>query len=284
MMNGISAYRRTLNKTSLYGIIIALTILFMLPIVWLFISSLKVETDFMKWPIIWFPATPKWDNYLRVLTDPRFNFIRSAFNSIFLALLFSVPNVIFSASAGYAFGRMKAPGRNVFFVILMATMMIPQSVTVIPQFIMYSRMNLVNNYLLWFLWGLAGSPFQILLFRQFFAAFPKELEDAAAIDGAGRLLTFVKVFLPNAKPVLAVTFLFAFSWVWGDWFHQALFLSGDKATLAMKLASAFTDPKGNPIVTLTLAGLVMYALPLVFVYFLMQRQLVQGIVTTGLKG
>jgi len=283
-MTPTRSFQRLIEKPSLYGVIIALTILVMLPIVWLLISSLKAESDFMKWPIVWFPPTPKWDNYLRVLTDTRFDFLKAAFNSLVLALLFSVPNVLFSASAGYAFARMKAPGRNALFVMLMATLMIPQSVTLIPQFIMYSRMGLVNNYLLWFLWGLAGSPFQILLFRQFFAAFPRELEDAAAIDGAGRLRMFIQVFLPNAKPVLSVTFLFAFSWVWGDWFNQSLFLSGDKATLAMKLASAFTDPRGNPIVTLTLTGLVIYAMPLVLVYLLMQRQLVQGIVTTGLKG
>lgn len=280
----IHQFRRIFGQFWLYVIILALAVLFLLPIVWLLISSLKAETDFMKWPIIWFPTTPKWDNYLRVLTEPKFAFVKSTFNSISLALIFSVPNVVASALAGYAFARMKAPGRNFFFVILMATMMIPQSITVIPQFVLYSRLGLINNYLLWFLWGIAGSPFQILLFRQFFAAFPRELEDAAAIDGASPVRTFFAIFLPNAKPVLAVTFLFAFSWVWGDWFHQALFLTSEKATLAMQLASAFTDSRGNPIVTLTLAGLALYAIPLIIVYALMQRQLVQGIVTTGLKG
>lgn len=280
----IHKFRRGLEQFWLYFIIITIAILFLLPIFWLLISSLKAETDFMKWPIVWFPTVPKWDNYVRVLIEPKFAFVKSTLNSIFLALVFSVPNVISSAIAGYAFARMKAPGRNGFFVILMAMMMIPQSITVIPQFVLYSRLGLVNNYLLWFLWGVAGSPFQILLFRQFFAAFPKELEDAAAIDGAGPIRTFFAIFLPNAKPVLAVTFLFAFSWVWGDWFHQALFLTSEKATIAMKLASAFTDPRGNPIVTLTLAGLALYAIPLIIVYALMQRQLVQGIVTTGLKG
>jgi len=280
----IHKFRRGLEQFWLYFVISTIAILFLLPIIWLLISSLKAETDFMKWPIVWLPPVPKWDNYVRVLTEPKFAFVKSTLNSIFLALVFSVPNVISSAIAGYAFARMKAPGRNGFFVVLMAMMMIPQSITVIPQFVLYSRLGLVNNYLLWFLWGVAGSPFQILLFRQFFAAFPKELEDAAAIDGAGPIRTFFEIFLPNAKPVLAVTFLFAFSWVWGDWFHQALFLTSEKATLAMKLASAFTDPRGNPIVTLTLAGLALYAIPLILVYTLMQRQLVQGIVTTGLKG
>lgn len=276
--------RRFFNQFWLYLIIMMLSLLFMLPIVWMLISSFKTETDFMRWPIQWFAPTPKWDNYIQVLTNPKYGFMEGLRNSFVLAMLFSVPNVLFSATAGYAFARIKAPGRNALFVVLLATMMIPQTVTIIPQFVLYSRMGLINNYLLWFLWGLAGTPFQILLFRQFFVSFPRELEDAAAIDGANPIRTFVQIFLPNAKPVLAVTFLFAFSWVWGDWFHQALFLSGDKATLAMKLATAFTDPRGNPIVTLTLAGLVIYALPLIAVYFVMQRQLVQGVVSTGIKG
>ena len=275
---------RVFERFSLYAVIIALTVIFILPIIWMLISSVKAETDFMRWPILWFAPVPKWSNYVQVLTNPKYGFMKGLLNSTILALIFSIPNVISSAIAGYAFARMKAPGRNGFFIILMAMMMIPASVTVIPQFVLYSRLGLINNYLLWFLWGLAGSPFQILLFRQFFAFFPKELEDAASIDGAGPLRTFFQIFLPNAQPVMAVTFLFAFSWVWGDWFHQAFYLSGEKATLAMKLATAFTDPKGNPIITLTLAGLVIYALPLITVYFLMQKQLVQGIVTTGLKG
>jgi ABC-type glycerol-3-phosphate transport system permease component len=276
--------QRAFESLSLHVIIVILSILFVLPILWLAISSLKFESDFMRWPIVWFPSVPNWENYTRVLTDTRFDFVRSTLNTITLALIFSVPNVISSAFAGYAFGRWKAPGRNALFVILMAMMMIPASVTVIPQFVLYSRLGLINNYMLWFLWGVAGTPFQILLFRQFFSSLPRELEDAAAIDGAGPLRTFVQIFLPNARPVLAVTFLFAVSWVWGDWFHQALFLSGDNSTLAMRLATAFTDPRGNAIVTLTLAGLVVYAAPLLLVYLVMQRQLVQGIVTTGLKG
>lgn len=283
-MSTMPRLRRAAAQGGLYATIIALAALFLLPIVWLLISSLKAEADFMRWPIVWFPASPQWSNYLRVLSEPRFAFLQSALNSLTLALLFAVPNVFCSAMAGYAFARMQAPGRRALFVALTATMMIPQSVTVIPQFVLYARLNLINNYLLWLLWGIAGTPFQILLFRQFFAAFPRELEDAAAIDGAGPLRTFVQIFLPNARPVLAVTFLFAFSWVWGDWFHQALFLSSEKATLAMKLATAFTDPRGNQIVTLTLAGLTIYAVPLIVVYLLMQRQLIAGIVTTGLKG
>ncbi len=278
--------RRALERSLIYFVLVVLAGVTVLPIIWLFISSLKLETELVRWPIVWFPKVPQWNNYVEVLTNPRYGILKATYNSVFLALMYAVPNVLFSSLAGYAFARLRAPGRNTFLMILLATMMIPGTVTIIPQFVLYSRLGLINNPLLWLLWGIGCSPFQIVLFRQFFTAFPKDLEDAAAIDGASPVTTFFQIFLPNAQPVLAVTFLFAFSWVWGDWFHQALFLNANKATLAMTLATAFVQPDGRgiPIVNLTLAAIVLYAVPLVIVYFLMQRQLIKGIVTTGLKG
>jgi ABC-type glycerol-3-phosphate transport system permease component len=275
---------RVLEKMMTYLVILALVTVFIFPLVWLIISSLKTETSLMAWPIQWLPDTPRWENYVQVLIYPAYKFLRGAQNSLVLALMFSIPNVFSSAMVGYAFARLNAPGRKRLLGLLMAMLIMPHSILVLPQFVLYSRVGLVNNYLLWMLWGLAGSPFQIVLFRQFFTSFPVELEDAAAIDGASPFTTFVRIFLPNAKAVFAVTFLFAFGWVWGDWFNQTLYLTDSKATLAMKLATAFVDPMNQPIVTLTFAGIVLYTIPLVLVYLLMQRQIVQGIVTTGLKG
>lgn len=275
--------RRQLSRIFLYAGIVALAAIFILPIFWLLISSLKAEVDFVKWPPVWLPALPQWGNYLAVFTNERFGFLTHLIRSVFLAMIFAIPNVLFSAFAGYGFARVRAPGRNILFVILLAGMMIPQSILIFPQYVIYSRVGLINSPWLWFLWGVAGTPFQILLFRQFFAAFPKELEDAAAIDGADPIRTFIQIFLPNARPVLAITFLFAFQWVWGDYLNQQLFLTTN-STLAMSLATAFLNPRGYSIITLTMAGMVIYTLPLVVLFFVMQRQLVQGIVTTGLKG
>lgn len=275
---------RVLERSLTYFVILVLATVFIFPLVWLVISSLKTETSLMAWPIQWLPQTPQWDNYIEVLTNPRYKFLQGARNSLVLALVFSIPNVFSSAMVGYAFARLHAPGRKRLLGLLMAMLIMPHSILVLPQFVLYSRVGLINNYLLWMLWGLAGSPFQIILFRQFFTSFPAELEDAAAIDGASPFTTFVRIFLPNARAVFAVTFLFAFGWVWGDWFNQTLYLSDSKATLAMKLATAFVDPMNQPIVSLTFAGIVLYAIPLVLVYLVMQRQIVQGIVTTGLKG
>ena len=112
---------------------------------------------------------------------------------------------------------------------------------------------------------------------------PKELEDAAEIDGCSRLRVFRQIFLPNAGPVLAASAIFAFQWVWGDFFLQTIFLTESHATLAMKLASAYADPHGNPLYTQTLAAVVIYVLPLIVVFFVAQKSIVRGVVTTGLK-
>ena len=117
--------RRQLSRISLYVGIVALTAIFILPIFWLLISSLKAEVDFVKWPPVWLPAPPQWVNYLTVFTNERFGFLTHLFRSVILAVMFAVPNVLFSAFAGYGFARIRAPGRNPLFVILLAEMMIP---------------------------------------------------------------------------------------------------------------------------------------------------------------
>ena len=264
-----------------HAALVAWAIILMVPVAWLLISSLKTNPEFISYPPRFLPQVVQWKNYYDVIVVAKF--LKYAGRTVYLAGMFSVLNVASSALAGYAFSRIKAPGRNTFFIVMLSTMMVPGIVTIIPQFVIYSRMKIVNTYWPWFLWGLAGSAPQIFLFRQFFAAFPVELEDAAAVDGCSPFRTFWQIFLPNAKPVLAVATLFAFQWVWGDYFDQALLLSENKATLAMKLASSFTDPHGNTLVTVTIAAIVIYILPLVVAYFVSQRQIVKGIVMTGMK-
>ena len=273
-----------LGRSIVFLLTLILAIVFVLPVIWLVISSLKLETELVRWPIAWFPHNPQWDNYIQVLTDPRYGFYKAMLNSLTLTLLNAIPNVFVCAMGGYALARINAPGRNLTMTIMLSTMMIPGTITIIPSYVINSKLGLVNNPLLWLLWGIGGSAFSIILFRQFFSSFPKELEDAAEIDGANPLTTFILIFLPNARPVLSVTFLFSFAWNWGDFFAQSLYLTSKNATLAMKLATAFKTPMGRPIYSLSFIGIILYALPLVLLYLLLQRELVQGIVTTGLKG
>jgi ABC-type glycerol-3-phosphate transport system permease component len=273
--------QRTVRVFLYYGVLIAAVAAFMIPIIWLLLGSLKLNAEFRAYPIKILPRSPIWNNYYDALTLVPF-FVYAG-RSLLLALLYTVLVVISSAFAGFGFARHRAPGRNTLFILVVAMVMVPQIVTIIPQFMLYSRLGLVGTYWPWVLWGIAGSPFHIFLFRQFFAGFPKELEDAAEIDGCTRLRVFGQIFLPNAGPVLAASAIFAFQWVWGDFFLQSIFLNESHATLAMKLASAYVDPHGNPLYTQTLAAVVIYVLPLIVVFFLAQKQIVRGVVTTGLK-
>ena len=273
--------RRRVGMVLYYVMLIVAAAAFMIPVAWLVLGSLKLNAEFRAYPIVILPRTPIWDNYYDALT--LVPFVVYAGRSLLLASLYTILVVISSAFAGFGFARHRAPGRNALFILVVAMVMVPQIVTIIPQFMLYSRLGLVGTYWPWVLWGIAGSPFHIFLFRQFFAGFPKELEDAAEIDGCNRLRVFGQIFLPNAGPVLAASAIFAFQWVWGDFFLQSIFLTESRATLAMKLASAYVDPRGNPLYTQTLAAVVIYVLPLITVFFVAQKNIVRGVVTTGLK-
>jgi ABC-type glycerol-3-phosphate transport system permease component len=186
--------------------------------------------------------------------------------------------------AGFAFARFNVPGNRKLFMVIIAMLIIPGIVMTIPQFVIFSRFGLTNTYWPWILWGLTASPYQIFMFRQFFLSFPRELEDAAEADGCGPFRIFAQIFLPNAKPVLATSFIFNFSWVWGDYFHPLIYLSDENTTLAVKLAGSYVDPKGHALYTITLAASVIYTLPLIIMFFLGQKYILKGVVTSGLKG
>jgi multiple sugar transport system permease protein len=264
--------------------LVALAVIFSMPTVWLLLTSLKRETEYASYPIHVLPTVAQPGNYVLALT--MFPYLRYFMNSVILATTFSVLVVLASSAAGFGFARHPtAPGRNVLFSLVLATMMVPGLVTLVPQFMLFSWLGLTNSYWPWILWGLSGSPFHIFLFRQFFAGIPRDLEDAAEVDGCGKLRIYWQIFMPNSLPAVAASTIFAFTWVWGDWLHPKLFLTDQITTLAVKLATAYVDPvQGIPIVTVTVAGVALYVLPMILVFFFAQRYIIQGVVTSGLKG
>ena len=276
--------RKTLQLAFSYGILILVSILISVPVIWLLITSLKVDTEYNTWPIKFFPKEPMWENYAEVF-DSRHRIFRYARNSLFLAVTNTALTILTSSMGGFAFSRFHdVPGRNKLFSIIVALLIIPTMVTIIPQFIIYSRLKLTNTYWPWIIGGLGASAYYIFMFRQFFLSFPKELEDAAEVDGCSPLRIYWQIFLPNAKPVLATAFITGFSGVWGDWFTPVIYLTAENTTLAVKIASAYVNPQGHQIVTVTLAACVVYTLPLVIMFFLGQKHILRGMVTSGLKG
>jgi multiple sugar transport system permease protein len=274
-------FRHLAEHGMLYLLLTFLACLFMVPVAWLLLGSLKTNIEFGAYPIVIFPKTPILRNYYDAVTIvPFFTYMG---RSILLASTYTVLTVLSSALAGFGFARHRAPGRNALFFLVVAMIMVPSIITIIPQFILYSRLGMIGTYWPWVLWGLGGSPFHIFLFRQFFAGFPKDLEDAAEIDGCNRLRVFWQIFMPNAGSVIAASAIFAFQWVWGDYLLQTIFLNESYATLAMRLATAYVDPRDNPLYTQTFAAVVLYILPLILVFFYAQKQIIRGVVTTGLK-
>ena len=276
------SWRKFWRRVMVYGLLILAALIVMSPTAWGIIISLKTEREYASYPIQWLPKHAVWSNYVDVFVlQP---FMKHGRNSLFLASTFAALTVITSSMSGFAFARISVPGRNRLFQIVVALLIIPNLVYIIPQYMLFSRLHLTNSYWPWVLWGLAASPFHIFLFRQFFAAIPRELEDAAEVDGATPFRVYWQIFLPNAKPAIAISFIFNFVWVWGDVFTPVIYLNDRITTLAVKLARAYIDPQGHSLVTVVLAASVVYTLPMVVIFFLGQKHILRGVVTSGLKG
>ena len=274
--------QKAMQQVLFYVVFALVTILIVLPIVWVFVTSLKTQDEYLSPRATFWPEVPMWRNYYEAVFE--YPFLKHTVNSLMIALPSTILTVLSSSLAGFGFARHRAPLKNVLFVLVLSMLMVPRMVTTIPNFILFARLRLTNTYWPWILWGAGGSSYHIFLFRQFFSSIPKSLEDAAEVDGCSRFRIFWQIFLPNSGPVIATAAIFHFQWVWGDWFTPRIFLSQDKTTLGVLLSTAYTDPKGYALDTLTLAAIIVYILPMLIVFFFMQRYIIQGIVTTGIKG
>jgi multiple sugar transport system permease protein len=265
-----------------YILILLLTVFFIGPFLWLVLAALKTPAEWASLPIKILPEEAQWNNFVAALTD--MDFIGYAGNSLILSTVYSVLITLSSAAVGFGFARLRAPGKKFLFLIVLATMMIPQILTLLPTYILFSRIGLVNTYWPWVLWGLAASPYMIFLFRQFFSSLPKELEDAAIVDGAGWLRIFATIFLPLSRPVLITSFLLSFTWTWGDYIAPALLLDLDRTTLSVAITAFYQDPNGNTIPTVQAAAAVLYVIPVLLIFFFAQRYFIRSNVSSGIKG
>ncbi|NUT18808.1 MAG: carbohydrate ABC transporter permease [Hamadaea sp.] len=274
--------RPTAGVTGTYLLLMTLAVVFAGPFAWLVLAALKTKTEWVAIPAKMLPETPRWDNFTAALTE--INFPAYLGNSLFLSFLYATLVTLSSAAVGFGFARLRGFGKRPLFVVLLSTMMLPQILTLIPTYVLFARAGLVNTYWPWVLWGLAGSPYLVFLFRQFFAAIPTELEDAAIIDGCGYARIFLRIFLPLSKPVLLTSFVLSFTWIWGDYIAPALFLDPDHTTLAVAISAFYLDPHGNPDDTVQAAAAALYVVPVLAVFLFAQRYFIRGIVSSGLKG
>lgn len=257
---------------------------FLVPFLWMVSSSLKPANQIFAEPPVWVPNPPRWQNYPQAWNA--LPFTRFLINTLFITGLGMAANIFTSALVGYGFARFRFPGRNVFFVILLSTMMLPYVVTLIPTFLIWRNLSLINTYdplILGSLFG--GGPFFIFLMRQFMMTIPMEMEEAARIDGANVFQTFTSIILPLIRPALLAVGVFSFQGFWNDFLAPLIYLSDlPKYTMTLGMFFFLGGPNEAPKWHWLMAMSTIIAVPILVLFFLAQRQFIEGITLTGIKG
>ncbi|WP_198168740.1 carbohydrate ABC transporter permease [Agromyces aureus] len=270
-------------SVGIYIMIVIAIAIFGIPFIWIVLTALATPQQLNDGVSgLLDLSSPVWSNFIDAVT--KVDYLSYGANSLFLSIMTAVLTTFSSATVGFAFARLRAPGKNALFLLVVSTMMIPAMATLIPTYVLFARLGLVGTYWPWVLWGLAGAPFFIFLFRQFFSAVPRELEDAAIMDGAGWIRSYFLVFLPLARPALLTVFLLSFTGAWGDYLAPALLLNMDNTTLAVATTSMYADPRGNPLVPLQSAGAIIYMLPVIIVFLFGQRYFMSSAMGSSVKG
>ena len=274
--------REILSKTILTLLLLGLGIAFIIPLLWMLSASLKRMKDVFTNPIIWIPHPFVWSNYLSVITDPEVPFFRAFFNSILIASTTIIGQLFVSASAAYAFARIKFPGKKVFFLMYLATMMIPLQVTLIPRFVLFKSIGLYNTRLAVILPGMF-SVTSIFLLKQYYESVPTELMESAFIDGASHLRIWLSIMLPLTKHAMASLVILNFISIWNEYLNPLVFLSSKKL-YTISLQIDYFNSSEMPIINVTMAAAVMAILPILIVYVACQKFFVQSIASSGIKG
>lgn len=271
-------------KGLVYPILAAGAVLCLVPFLWMISSSLKTQVDVQRIPPELLPRTLEFGNYARAWGA--LPFTRFLFNTLFIATLAMAGELVSSSLVAYGFARFRFPGRRVLFVMLLSTMMIPAIVTLVPVFLFWRKLGLVNTFdplVLTALFG--GRAFYVFLMRQFFASVPRELEEAAVLDGASPLQVYWHVFLPLVKPVMLTVALISFAVHWNDFLGPLVFLNDfDKYTMTLGLRFFQGSQTGErPAWSLMMAMTTLMAVPIVAVFFCAQRRFIEGASFSGLK-
>lgn len=262
--------------------LVVIAVIMLMPFVWLVTSSLKPQIQIFQYPPQWIPNPIRWENYVNALTYKPFGlYLR---NTLIIVTLNVIAVVFTSSFCAYGFARIRFPGRNFWFGIVMATLFLPYAILIVPQFIIFTRLGWVDTFLpLVVPPFFGGGAFNIFLLRQFFRTIPEELADAARIDGCSEFGIYARIMLPLSKPALTTVAIFTFLAAWNDLLGPIIYLrSPENFTVAAGLASfrSQIDVSWD----LQLAATTAMILPVVILFFFTQRYFIKGIVMTGMKG
>jgi multiple sugar transport system permease protein len=263
-------------------VLCAISILFIVPLLWMFVTSLKPLKDVFT--PTWIPQPAVWANYPAALTSSPFALYFR--NTLIITAVSVIGNVLSSSLVAYSFARLRYPGRELIFTLVLATLLLPGIVTLVPTYILFSKMHWVNTFLpLTVPSFLGGGAFNIFLLRQFFRGLPFELSEAARIDGAGELRIWWQIVLPLSIPILTAIAIFSFQGSWEDYLAPLIYLdTATKWTLQLGLTTFEAGGGGLPLWNYMMAASLVIMLPVLIVFFIAQRWFIESVAISGIKG
>ncbi len=282
---GSSLALRTVATVGTYLVAILLAFIFIVPFYWTVATSFKSPQEIFVFPPTWWPEQIRWQNY--VLVWQRVPYGVFVMNSTIVTVLSAIGQTLASAVVAYGFARYRFPGRDFLFLLTLATLILPREVTLIPTFLLFRNLGWIDTLLPLIVPHFLGGAFYIFLLRQFFLGLPRELDEAARIDGAGALRTLWSIILPLSKPALATSAILSFLYHWNEFLEPLIFLnSTENFTLpvGIRYFQLLGSQGGEPMVQLLMAASLMMTLPCVLLFFFGQQYFVRGVVMSGLKG
>ena len=276
---------KTINTIIWFAVLLALTAIVLYPLVWLVFASFKPSSEFGQNPGL-MPQNPTVDNYFKVIEGiggtPLWQFFA---NSFFIAIMAVIGTLFSSALAAYAFARIKFRGVGILFAAMIGTLLLPFHVIIIPQYIIFNKLELVDTYVPLILPKfLATEAFFVFLIVQFIRNIPRDMDEAARIDGAGHIRIFFSIILPLIRPALITSAIFTFIWTWNDFLGPLLYVnSPEKYPLPIALR-LYNDATSSSDYGATVAVSFLALLPILIFFIVFQRFLVAGVATQGLKG
>lgn len=263
-----------------YVVLSIIAMLVILPFVFMVSTSFKPPSEVYEIPFRWVPRHPTLRNYAKALTEV--NLARGTWNTLLIAIPATLGGLLTASFAGFAFAKLRFPGRDRLFGALLATMMLPGILMLIPQFVMFAKIGWVDTYWPLIVPGALGTAMATFMMRQFFKSVPDEIIEAATLDGASPFTTFTRVVFPLARPALATLGVFGLKAAWNDYFGPLVYISSpEKMNIQQMIAGTQNAYGGEPAVLM--AGSALAMLPLVVLFLFAQRYFVEGIATTGLK-
>ena len=271
------------SKVLSYILVILVAVIVILPFLWMIVSAFKSQRELFAYPPTFFPTEWKVENFIEAASRGSISFVQMFFNSMKIAVPATVFNILFSTMAGYAFARLQFRWRESVFMLFIASMMVPGAVTLIPRFLMFRDLGFYDTYVPLVVPVMFGTAFSIFLARQFFMTLPKEMEEAAIVDGCSHFRVWWQIFMPLAKPIIATLAVFQFQSAYNDFMGPVIYLASDsKFTVQMGLNSFRNSFSAR--YDLIMAGSILALIPVVILFVCCQKYIIRGIAMGAVKG